>query len=214
VAQTPQPTAAETETPARIEIQRSASREAEDPVDRALRAAARGQLGLAQSQLDDYLREAPEDSRARLLLAEVLINQQRFMSARTILESGLNNDSAIELAPALARLLQSSEPAAARDVLLRYPPTPAAAPDYHLLLAALHRQLGDHEQASDLYQRLTEIDPSNITAWVGLGSSLESLGQQDDARAAYKVAAQSGDPRLSGFARQRLSALPDTGEQP
>jgi len=214
VAQTLQPTAAETETPARIEIQRSASRNAEDPVDQALRAAARGQLGLAQSQLDTHLREVPGDSRARLLLAEVLVSQQRLMNARSVLEAGLNPDSAAELAPALARLLQGMDPAAAREVLLRYPPPPANAPDYHLLLSALHRQLGDHVQASVLYQRLTEIEPSNFTAWVGLGSSLESLGQPTDARAAYEIAAQSSDPRLSGFARQRLSALPATGEQP
>lgn len=214
VAEPAQQSRPPSEAPARIEIQRSPSREAEDPVDQALRAAARGQMGLAQSQLDNHLREAPDDTRARLLLAEVLVSQQRSMSARSVLAAGLNSSSAVELAPALARLVQTSDPAAARDVLLRYPPAPADAPDYHLLLAALHRQLGDHEQAAELYQRLTGIDPSNLTAWVGLGSSLESLGKPADARAAYEVAARGGDPRLSGFARQRLTALPVTGEQP
>jgi MSHA biogenesis protein MshN len=214
LSQSREPAPSGSDPAARIEIQRSASRETEDSVDQALRAAARGQLGLAESQLTNHLLEAPDDTRARLLLAEVLVSQQRPLNARSALAAGLNRNSSKELAPALARLLQATDPAAARDVLLRYPPAIADAPDYHLLLAALHRQLGEHEQAAELYRRLTEIDPANTTAWVGLGSSLESLGQPADAREAYEIAAQSGEPRLSAFARQRLSALPATGEQP
>lgn len=215
-APAPEPVTQTTSAPnpaARIEIQRAATI-SDDPVDQALRAISRGQFGLAQSHLNDHLAEQPGDVRARLLSAEVLVSQQRPGAARQLLETGLDPASAQDIAPALARLLQSDDPVQARQILLRHPPEPSGARDYHLLLAALHRQVGAHDEAADLYRRLTEINPDHAVAWVGLGSSLESLGEPEKARSAYQTAAIVDDARLGAFARQRLAALAVDGEQP
>lgn len=206
-----QPT--EPSAPTSIAIQRSGPPRENHPVDAALRALTRNQHGVAESRLQAHLDQQPDDTRARLLLSNVLLNQERIGTALEVLERGLSAESASELGLPLARLLQEMGRAVeAREVLQRYPPALADQPDYHLLLAALERQLGAHTEAAELYRRLTEHDPNNPTAWVGLGASLETLNRQTDAREAYQAALALGDARLAAFARQRLAALSTTGE--
>ncbi|WP_376695291.1 tetratricopeptide repeat protein [Wenzhouxiangella sp. EGI_FJ10305] len=199
-----------------ISIRRSnQSPDASDPLVAAKRFLARGQHQRAESRLRELIGEQPGLTEAHELLANTLIRQRRHDSAIRVLETGLDQarDSA-PLATLLGRLLmERGELARARSVLAAHAPALSEAPDYHLLLAAAHRQFGDHEVAAALYRELTGILPRRGAAWIGLGASLESLQRQQEAVEAYNQALGGDDARAARFARQRLNALePITGE--
>jgi tetratricopeptide (TPR) repeat protein len=132
-----------------------------------------------------------------------------------VLDDGLARaEDPAPLAALLGRqLLERGEIARARDVLRSHAPAIAEAPEYHLLLAASHRQAGDHAAAAEHYRALTGVLPRSGAAWIGLGASLESLEQPAEAAKAYNRALEGDDDRAARFARQRLAALaPITGE--
>jgi Tfp pilus assembly protein PilF len=104
-------------------------------------------------------------------------------------------------------LLEAGEAPRARDILVAHAPPIAEAPDYHLLLAAVHRQIGDHQAAMSHYRQLSESLPGRGQVWVGLGASLESLDRPAQAAEAYRRALNGDDSRAAAFARRRLAAI-------
>lgn len=183
---------------------------AEDMLLSARRAVARGQRELAVSRLYGLLQEQPGHAEARLLLARTLIELGRHSTADQILETGL------ALQPDESRyaflrgrlLMEQGRIGSARSLLIRHAPDVAADPDYHLLLAAVHRQVGEHAAAADTYRAVTQAHPALGKAWVGLGVSLESEGDSQGARLAYREALRADDRRAAAFARQRLAVMP------
>ncbi len=203
---------------ANISIRRADGGAAEtDPLTAARRMLARGQFQRAESRLRELTEAQPELSEAYELLAGTLMRRSRHDDAARALESGLEQarDPA-PLAALLGRLLlERGEIARARSVLEAHAPRLAADPEYHLLLAAARRQAGDHAAAAEHYRELTAVVPRSGPAWVGLGASLESLKQTEDAASAYRHALDGDDERAARFARQRLGALaPVTDELP
>jgi MSHA biogenesis protein MshN len=79
------------------------------------------------------------------------------------------------------------------------------------LLAALYQRQGNHQAAARIYRQLLELRPGFGNWQVGLGVSLEALGDAAGARQAYQAALQArGLPsRLAHYARTRLAALQD-----
>lgn len=212
--------AAQSETPSQeeptISIRRSGTDDAAaDPLAAAKRLLARGQVQRAESRLRQLVAQKPGLGEAHELLASTLIRRGRYEAAIPVLENGLSqaNESA-PLAALLGRLLiERGEVARARSILEAHVPPLTEAPDYHLLLAAVHRQAGDHEQAAAHYRNLSEVLPRNGAVWIGLGASLESLERPHEAASAYNRALDSGDERAARFARGRLAALEKiTGE--
>lgn len=193
----------------RISIQRAGQPRESDPLERARRALANGRADLAESRLRGLVDRRPGLSEAWELLATLLIERNRHAAAAALLERGLERaEDPAGLAALLARLqLEAGNARRAGNVLERYAPPLADAPDYHLLLAAAHRQAGRHEAAAEHYRRLGEMFPGRAAAWIGLGVSLEALEQPDSARDAYERAVAGGDARAARFARERLSVL-------
>ena len=170
---------------------------------------ARGQVQRAESRLRPIVRQQPELTEAHELLARALIQRGRTGQAAEVLEAGLAQAAQPEqLATLLGRLLiERGEIARARSILAEHAPPLAEAPEHHLLLAAAHRQFGDHEAAAEHYRRLAEILPRRGAVWVGLGASLESLERPSEAASAYNRAVDGDNARAARFARQRLDAL-------
>lgn len=194
-----------------IVIRRSGG--AEGPADgfaSARRALARGNDDLAASRLREVVSAAPGHAVARLLLARVHVRSGRPKSAADVLEAGLERDPReTRFAALLGRLmLEQGRVARARQVLEAHAPPVEAYPEYHLLLAAAHRQAGDHEAAANAYGALAEAQPGLGAAWVGLGVSLEARDRDAEARAAYREALGGNDQRAAAFARQRLAVMP------
>ncbi|RFF32698.1 tetratricopeptide repeat protein [Wenzhouxiangella sediminis] len=187
----------------------------EDLLATAKRMLSRGQYQRAESRLRQLTEDRPELTEPYELLAGALMRRGRHDSAMRVLDDGLGRAS--EPAPLAAllgrQLLERGEIARARDILRHHAPAMAEAPEYHLLLAATHRQAGDHAAAAEHYRALTGILPRSGAAWIGLGASLESLEHPAEAAKAYNRALEGDDDRAARFARQRLAALaPITGE--
>lgn len=197
----------------RIERARAVSDPDTEPPLAARRALARGQDELARQQLESRLAQAPGDTEARLLLAQVHQQAGRAATAGRLLEAGLDQSDPAPIAASLARqLLERDQSERARDLLLAHAHCKETDADYQLLLGAALRQNGQHEQALALYQSLAELHPRRGQAWIGLGSTLETLNQPQAARSAYQRALQADDPRAIAFARSRLFALPPDTE--
>ena len=187
----------------------------EDLLASAKRMLSRGQLQRAESRLRQLIEDRPALTEPYELLAGSLMRRGRHDSAMRVLDDGLGRAEApAPLAALLGRqLLERGEIARAREILRSHAPAIAEAPEYHLLLAASHRQAGDHAAAAEHYRALTGVLPRSGAAWIGLGASLESLEQPAEAAKAYNRALEGDDDRAARFARQRLAALaPITGE--
>ncbi len=104
-------------------------------------------------------------------------------------------------------LLAAGNAGAALDVL-----TPASLDD-DLELAALRaaalQRLERHEEAAREYGMLTVADTARASHWVGLGISLENLGQTERAYLAYQTALSSSALSLAlrNFASERVLSL-------
>lgn len=104
-------------------------------------------------------------------------------------------------------LLAAGNAGGALDVL-----TPAALEDdleLAALRAAAFQRLQRHEEAAREYGMLTVADAARPSHWVGLGISLENLGQTERAHLAYQKALSSStlSPALRSFASERILSL-------
>ena len=201
-----------------IFIERADEQRSRNELDRARRAFAANRHGQAESMLRDLLEHNPANDEARELLASQLIRRDRHRRAITVLEAGLDSGAdPARFARRLGRLfVDHGNPARARELLERHAPDINDDPDFHQLLAATYRQVGDHASAEATYRQLTQTTPQRSAAWIGLGASLESLDRPQDAHDAYRQALDThDDPRAIRFARQRLRALGNAyGDRP
>lgn len=55
-------------------------------------------------------------------------------------------------------------------------------------LGAVLGETGASQQSLEIFRQLTELEPDNSHAWVGIGNNLWALGQMDEAANAYKKA--------------------------
>jgi MSHA biogenesis protein MshN len=191
----------------------SKTQRAEAAYQRGYQQLAAGRQDLAEQSLREALQLAPGHEHARELLAGLLIRQGRYVEAGDILQAGLAANpghARFAMLQARVRLAQAQLDEAVR-VLERRPPTLQANPDYYALLAALYQRQGNHEAAARIYRQLLELRPEAGNWQVGLGVSLEALGDTAGARQAYQAAVQNpGLPtRLGRYARTRLDALQD-----
>lgn len=195
-----------------IAIEPADGKSASDPDDQlagARRALARNQFSVAERRVRAILEAEPGHDEARLFLSAALLRRGETGRAARLLEAGLEpSDHPAPLAARLGRILiENGQTARAIEILASHAPQPIDDPDYHQLLAAAHRQAGDHESALTSYRSLTEIVPGRGAVWVGLGASLEALDRPDEAVEAYQRARGTDDRRAARFASQRISAL-------
>ena len=203
--------AEETSAKRAITIERADDGREHSDIDTARRAIARGHHQQAERQLRQLLEQHPDHDQARELLAVDLMRRGRASAAIDVLEQGLGSGrEPTRFAHRLGRiLLEQGQVERARTMLMEHAPPPAHDPDFQQLLAAAHRQAGDHLAAEAAYRRLTETVPYRAAAWIGLGVSLEALDRPAEAHQAYSRVTETGDPQAVRFARQRLRAIQD-----
>jgi MSHA biogenesis protein MshN len=79
---------------------------------------------------------------------------------------------------------------------------------FHALAAAVAQRAGQHDRAIAEYGETLRSAPGNAVAWVGLGVSLQALGRNEQALAAYRGAAQGAlSADLRRFVNSRIEAL-------
>ena len=179
-------------------------------VQQALDQIDQGQILEAIALLTEFIESQPQAHQSRETLATILLARGETGQAQRVLTRGL------ELAPnfvgykkLFARLVMAADPARALALLAELPPMLEQDPEYYQLYALLLQQTGRMEDASAMYQRLLQIDPTNGRLWLSYAVALDAMGSVDDARSAHQTANRYGlgDPTLNQYNVQRLKSL-------
>jgi MSHA biogenesis protein MshN len=169
-----------------------------------------GQIIEATLLLTEFVEGQPQAHQSRETLATILLARGEMGLAQRVLTRGL------ELAPNFvgfkklyARLLMAADPARALALLAEVPPMLEQDPEYYQLYALLLQQTGRIDDATAMYQRLLQIDPTNGRLWLSYAVALDALGLVEDARSAHQTANRYGlgDPTLNQYNLQRLKSL-------
>jgi tetratricopeptide (TPR) repeat protein len=147
-----------------------------------------GKIGRAERIVRDYLKAHPADVNAIRLLADIGMKLSRYDDARNLLARCLELAPDFHLARynyAVVLTRQNRLPAALEEVqrLLARDP---ANPTYLLLESNVRVQMGDHERALALLERVLAVDANQPRAQMNYGHALKTVGRLDEAIAAYR----------------------------
>jgi MSHA biogenesis protein MshN len=174
---------------------------------RAMQLIGRGRNIDAAELLTTALSQRPGWNEARSTLAALQAEADDRPRALMTLLGGVPFD-ARRFAPMAAQLqAELGDPGGALQTLEK---VPAEARDqtYHNLVAAVAQRAGKHDLAVAEYQAALRFGPTNSVAWVGLGVSLQALGRDAEALAAYRSAAAGTlSDDLRTFTQARIRSL-------
>ncbi|MEQ1661517.1 MAG: tetratricopeptide repeat protein [Thiobacillus sp.] len=127
-------------------------------------------------------------------------------SAIEVLKEGFRLSHDLQLVLALGKLLAETGQSAEAIQALTQGQSVARASD-HALMGSLLARTGQHEGAVVAFRRALAQDATRGGWWLGLGVSLEALGQPDGARDAFAQAREHGqfNADVMQFLNQRLS---------
>lgn len=94
----------------------------------------------------------------------------------------------------------------ALEILNSEKPSFKAHPEYYGVIASLEMQIGKPQKAVTIYNKLVNVNPKKSLWWIGLGVSLDMLGKNKNAMAAYQKARSLGNlpPNLQNFVVNKL----------
>ncbi|MGD8742723.1 MAG: tetratricopeptide repeat protein [Granulosicoccaceae bacterium] len=190
--------------------QRSPAEQAQERMRQASSLLTQGDARGGEQALREALLHDPDLHAARELLAGVLLQQGRKNEAGEVLDAGLSRP----VVPASVILLRArvyaeqQHEAEAISILESKRPPLGEAVDYYALLAALYQRQARHADAANLYRQLLQLRPRQAVWQMGMGISLEAIGQHAEAITAYETALNSGlQDELHAYVSQRLRAL-------
>jgi MSHA biogenesis protein MshN len=170
-----------------------------------------GRVGDAEAGLRAALNEDRSHSAARQALIALLIDSGRNADAEQVLRETLAvNPRQPRHAMLLARLeLERGDAAAAAGTLEAARQYAGVDAEYFAFLAAVYQRLGRHEPAVQLYTDALSVAPGNAIWMMGLGISLQALQRAEEARSAFRSAAESKtlNPELQAFVEGRIREL-------
>ena len=188
---------------------------AEQTFQQAYAALRKGQVAEGESFLRKLLAGSPGHIKAREMLAGLYIKAGRYVEAAQLLQQGV----AIKPGHSMFRklyarvLLEQNALDQAVTVLERRLPLISQDVDYYALLAALYQRQGRHKNAIAVYQNMLRQNAMVGIWWIGMGISLEKLGDSEAARQAYEKARSSGTlaAQMIQYTDNRLAALNEIG---
>lgn len=175
---------------------------------RAYELAQRGRNTEAIEILQRSVHQWPQQSDNRSALASLLNERGLPNEALAVLQDGAAIDPA-RFAVTAARLqTELGNPTAALGTLALVAPAQRNA-EYHATAAAIAQRAGRHELAIEEFRSALASSQKHAIWWVGLGVSLEQVGQKAEALQAYGQAQIQADPSsaTSDFASQRIAVL-------
>ena len=153
----------------------------------------------------------PGLSRARQGYARILVMTHRTKRARQILREGLQRGDNSELSARFYAHLaeQAGYQQRAITVLEKVnAPNDDTAGAIEAHLAALHRQLSNHDQALMYYTRLARSQPNNGLRPAGQALAAEALGDRQSALKAWQRALELGlSAEIASYAQSRVADL-------
>jgi len=189
----------------------SSRNRAESEFRRAVNLMNQGRIAEGMDGFRRALEIDPGHEAARQTLVALLIETKRVDEAALSLQEGLAVDTGnTGFAMLLARIMvESNDIPTALLVLQRHAAPPDRNPDFHAFAGALYQRLDRHKEAIEQYQAALRLAPSAGVWWLGLGISLQAVGQPKDAQEAFTRAKSAGNlaPDLLSFVDQRLRQL-------
>lgn len=148
---------------------------------------------------------------AREALIMRRLGQGRLSEAVVLLQEGLRaTPTYYPFAKTYARILVDQDRIEdAAHVLEAHAPAVSEDPEYHAFRAALLQRQGEHALAVAVYRDVLRLRPHAGVWWMGLGISLEALGQRRQALDAYRRAHESGvlGGAVQRFVERKLAEL-------
>jgi MSHA biogenesis protein MshN len=188
----------------------SSRNRAESEFRRAVNLVNQGRIAEGMDGFRHALESDPGHETARQTLVALLIEAKRVDEAALSLQEGLAVTGNTGFAMLLARIMvESNDIPTALIVLQRHAAPPDRNPDFHAFAGALYQRLDRHKEAIEQYQAALRLAPSAGVWWLGLGISLQAVGQLKDALEAFTRAKSAGNlaPDLLSFVDQRLRQL-------
>ncbi len=178
-------------------------------------ALRKDQVQQAETFFRKALASTPGHIKSREMLAGIYIKVGRYVEAAQLLKRGLAINPGHSMFRKLyARvLLEQGALDQAVGVLEHDLPPISQDVDYYALLAALYQRQGRHKNAVAVYRNLLKQNSRVGIWWIGMGISLEKLGDSEAARQAYKKARASGTlaAQMIQYTDNRLAALNEIG---
>jgi len=183
---------------------------AQSDLTRATDLIARGRSTEAAQVLASALVNRPTWHEARFTLAALQAERDERRQALTTLLEGAALDPGRFALTAAQLQAELNDPVGALRTLEQVPQA-ARDEEFHALVAAIAQRAGRHELAVTEYGTVLKSAPARAVAWVGLGVSLQALGREAQALAAYRGAAQGAlGVELRRFVDVRIAALQST----
>lgn len=196
---------------AKTEIPLSPDQKADQQYQEILKLITKNDYSAASKQLTSLLSINPNFSKARELLATIMLKRNNIPEALTIINIGLINQPDYTPFIQLKGLLlakQGNIPKAIAVLQQNLPPI-SSNPDYFAMLAALYQQNDQYMQAAQIYNQLAQQQPERATWWLGLGIALDSAGQPNAAQEAYQHALNAGvglTPELKIYIESKIKS--------
>jgi len=185
--------------------------QAESEYRQAASLLQQGRTADAEQHLRSAIEASAEHTRARELLAGLLLQQGHWHEAQQLLEQGVAKVSTYyPFALLLARIdVDHDSQSKALAVMEGSRQAGAGNADFMAFLAALYEREGKYTEAINAYTEAIKLNPREGRSWLGMGISLEAKQDWNAARAAYQRAIETGalDDKLQNYARQRLAAM-------
>lgn len=183
------------------------ARRAEDEYGRALGALRMGRERTAEEHLRTALEAVPGHPGAREALALALVRRGDLDGAAAVLAEHGSTPRLVMLAARVE--LERGRLEAALAILAQSRSAGVESPELLAFRAALLQRAGRHAVAVDVYRSVVSSRGGNAVWWMGLGISLEAIGEAGEARAAFARAAELGGlaPQVARFVEGRLIAL-------
>ncbi len=188
---------------------------AEQAFQQAYAALRKGRIADGERFLHQALMDRPGHIKAREMLAGLYIKAGRYVEAAQLLQQGVAikpGHSMFRKLYARVLLEQNALDQAVTVLEGRLPPITQDV-DYYALLAALYQRQGRHKNAVAVYQNMLRQNAMVGIWWIGMGISLEKLGDSEAARKAYEKARASGTlaAQMIQYTDNRLAALNEIG---
>jgi predicted Zn-dependent protease len=178
---------------------------------RWMTSVEQGDLLPAVMTMNNLLKRYPTEKHVLYLTSEWLYYQQDYVRARQLMETTLRVDP--NFAPTLNLLgyayLETGNPDPTKAVaaLKRYVELQPAQPSSEASLAEMLRYLGDDQSSVEHYGEALQLDPTFITARVGLADTLTLMGDYSNARDQYDRAIAAAESSRDRFHAEYQKAL-------
>ena len=196
---------------ARVDIRPSSSPPREVRLAEGYAHEQQRDLSAAREVYESLLVEDPAYLKARLRLVGVALGMGDSRAAELALARGLEyTRDEPRLAQPYARLLvERNDFGQALEVLAAAMSKGQSNPDYLAFVAALLQNSARHVEAAAMYRQALALQPGAAHWWMGLGISLDALGDRLGALSAFQRAQRGAGlaPEVSSYIRNKLASL-------